>query len=367
MRLVPCGSAGYRRPALAVALLAAILSTPLRAQDTAARPLTRQRLLETMDLLKGEAADVLIPQIQQRGVNFQTTAADERDFRVAGASDKLLAVIRDSYRAPALAPVTGGIPLGKDELTLLLQNGVPASRLEDLVAVRGVSFAATPEVLEELRAVGAGNRLIDLVRLRGVADGAGTQFAQPQTLPVQPQPQPVQPPAQPPAQPQAQPVQPQGVQDQVNPPPESTTMGAATGTYAISFVETNRKWRLGLRSESYDKVSQNLQNLLVQAFTNRGLTQVESLDSPCCRVVIELLEVTAHPAIVKKPGMDVAATISVLDASGAQIYSKGYRGEARTVMSTWGHLINHAAEDLVANANRDEELMRALFPASGYR
>src|SRR5271157_2851345 len=200
MRFLPNRSAGTgRRPLVlagtAIVWLAGFLPAPVLAQDNAPVPLTKQRLLQTMDLLKGDAADVLIPQIQQRGVSFQMNAADERDLREAGASDKLLTAVRASYRTPPLPPVTGGAPLGVDELSLLLRNGAPASRVEDLVAVRGVSFAAAPAVIEELRAAGASDRLLDLVKLRGAGGVTGQPppaqtYVAPQPAPPPPTPTP---------------------------------------------------------------------------------------------------------------------------------------------------------------------------------
>src|SRR5260370_37867208 len=96
------------------------------------------------------------------------TPQDEQDFRNAGASAKLVAAIREAYHQAALAPVTGGPPLGKDELILLLQNGVAAARLEELVTVRGVNFMATPEILRKLANAGADSRLIALVKVRAL-------------------------------------------------------------------------------------------------------------------------------------------------------------------------------------------------------
>ena len=166
-------------------LMLASLALPLRAQE-AAKPLTRQQLLAILDVLKGDAADPVIPEIQRQGVNFEMTAADEEELHAAGASANLLAAIAKSYRQPGPAPVTGGPPLGKDELMLLLQNGVAVDRLEALVAARGVSFVATPEVVQQFAQAGAGERLILLVKVRAIpAANAVTQ--PPPTAAVLPQ------------------------------------------------------------------------------------------------------------------------------------------------------------------------------------
>ena len=150
------------------------------------------------------------------------------------------------------------------------------------------------------------------------------------------------------------------------PPPPTKQQQAATETagapkgYEISYVKSNRKWRLGLRSEPYDKISSYIKDKLVEALGSKGIKSLETLDGPCCHVTIELLEVTSHPAMIKKPGVDVAATVAVTDAGNRQIYSKGFRGESRTVMNTWGHLINHACEELAKAVSSDENLIRLL-------
>lgn len=130
--------------------------------------------------------------------------------------------------------------------------------------------------------------------------------------------------------------------------------------YMISYVESQRKWKFGLRSEPYNKISQYLEDLLVKRFAGNGFGRVDSLSNSCRKVIVELLEVSTHPAMFHKPGMDVAATISVVDAGGHQVYSRGFRGESRTVMNTYGHLINHAVEDLVENVGRDGDLIKAI-------
>ena len=143
----------------------------------------------------------------------------------------------------------------------------------------------------------------------------------------------------------------------------AATSPGGLNQYTISYVESDRRWRLGFRNEPYNKMSAYLRDLLVEKLVNRGLTRLESADCNCHGVKIDLLEVTTHPAMFKKPGMDMSAVISVSDASGRQIYSKGYRGESRTVTNTYGHLINHAAENLIEQAIRDGDLLAALKPA----
>jgi len=130
--------------------------------------------------------------------------------------------------------------------------------------------------------------------------------------------------------------------------------------YMLVYVKSDRKWKLGLRSEPYDKVYEYFQDQLVASLDRRGLHRVPVSEGVCCKLTIELLEVTSHPAAIKKPGVDVTANVTLLDGSGHFIYAKGYRGESRTMMNTWGHLINHAVEDMVKNISGDELFIKAL-------
>jgi hypothetical protein len=131
-------------------------------------------------------------------------------------------------------------------------------------------------------------------------------------------------------------------------------------TYTVSFVKSDRKWKFGFRSEPYDKISDYLQTQLVAALQEHGLRQLPALGGDRCLLTIELLEVTSHPAAIKEPGVDVTANLSVTDSHQRIIYSKGYRGESRTVMNTWGHLINHAVEAMAKSMANDDNLTRTL-------
>jgi hypothetical protein len=130
--------------------------------------------------------------------------------------------------------------------------------------------------------------------------------------------------------------------------------------YVVTYVKSDRKWKLGLRSEPYDKISDYFENQLTAALDKRGVHRMAVPDGACFKLTLELLEVTSHPAMVKKPGVDVAANVSVTDSSGRLVYARGYRGESRTMMNTWGHLINHAVEQMVKNISDDENFVKAI-------
>jgi hypothetical protein len=155
---------------------------------------------------------------------------DEQELRTAGASENLIAAIAKSYRRLGPAPVTGGPPLGKDELLLLLQNGVSNDRLEALVAVRGVSFVTTPEVAQQLAGAGAGERLIVLIKVRtaGTATVSPTSATSPSpTQESLPAPQPTGP-------------APQSPQQQSDPRPAASSSGCiavkAIGSHALRNI-----------------------------------------------------------------------------------------------------------------------------------
>lgn len=202
-------------PVFILALVA--LAVPTLAQE-ASKPLSKQQVLAILDVLKGEAAEPVIPEIQRQGVSFEMKAADEQELRAAGASDNLLAAIAKSYRQPGPAPVTAGRPLGKDELMLLLENGVAGDRLEALVAGRGVSFVTTPELDQQLTKAGASERLMLLVKVRAMP-ATSAMLTSPQT-PTQGPPQLAGSPAAAPTSPGQQPA---AQQSDTRPPSASSS------------------------------------------------------------------------------------------------------------------------------------------------
>jgi len=134
--------------------------------------------------------------------------------------------------------------------------------------------------------------------------------------------------------------------------------------YELTFVKSDLKWKYGFRSEPFNKISEYAGKTLTAALEAKGVHRMPIIDIGCCRVVVELLEVTTHPALIKKPGIDASANVSVRDTNSRLVFSKGYRGESRTLGNTWGHLINHAVEDLVINIAADPDLIRVLATGS---
>ncbi|HEV2493297.1 MAG TPA: hypothetical protein VG204_09525 [Terriglobia bacterium] len=232
--------------------------------------------------------------------------------------------------------------LTNSDIVEMTKAGLSAEIIVAKIQTSASNFDTSPAALKELKASGVSEAVI-LTMVKSPNQAAPKEESAHST---------------PPARPQT--VSPQGtetVKSGTETPEERAVL--PTG-YQISYVKSDRKWKYGLRSEPYDKVSEYLQSKLVEALETKGLRTVANLEGGCCRISIELLEVTTHPAAFKKPGVDASANITIEDAHGKHVYSKGYRGESRTMMNTYGHLIDHACEDLVKNIVSDETFVFAL-------
>lgn len=69
---------------------------------------------------------------------------------------------------PKVAPVNPRA-LGKDEIISLLQGGVPAPHVVELVRDRGIKFTPTPADLNDIRAAGGSEDLIQAVQQAAAA------------------------------------------------------------------------------------------------------------------------------------------------------------------------------------------------------
>ena len=149
---------------------------PVCLAQQAKKPITRNGLLEAVKL-NGLSTQELIQRIEQRGVSFQLSSTDEAEFRAAGARPELLAAVRTNYHAsvpakennPTVKPaatmnVPPGAPLGKSEIVVLLQSGVPASRVEQFVIVRHVNFSLNPLLSREITTAGGTPALLKAIQ-----------------------------------------------------------------------------------------------------------------------------------------------------------------------------------------------------------
>lgn len=153
-----------------VALMAANV-----AQMQGKKPYDQGTLLRVVQLNALPTSEV-VEKINERGVDFQMTSQIESEFRSAGARPEVIQAMRANYRA-ATAPssrdtrpntrpstnVPAGPPLSKNEIITLLQSGVPTTRVEQFVEVRGVTFAITPHIAREIKEAGGNNALIGAI------------------------------------------------------------------------------------------------------------------------------------------------------------------------------------------------------------
>lgn len=165
--------------ASASAILLVIMTAGV-AQMQAKQPYDKDKLLRVVQLNALPTTEV-VQAIQQRGVDFRMNSDVESQFRGAGARPEVIDAIRGNYRAAPSSPppsnpsnnppsnprpsssVPAGPPLAKNEIITLLQSGVPTSRVEQFVEVRGVTFSITPQIAREIKEAGGNNALIGAI------------------------------------------------------------------------------------------------------------------------------------------------------------------------------------------------------------
>src|SRR6266404_2547575 len=179
-----CYSANRVSFAAAAAILFALLAMmPTSVVEMQAKqPYDKDKLLRVVQLNALPTTEV-VQAIQQRGVDFRMTSDVESQFRGAGARPEVVDAIRGNYRASSPPPsnppnnppnnpsnnprpssnVPAGPPLAKNEIITLLQSGVPTTRVEQFVEVRGVSFSITPQIAREIKEAGGNNALIGAI------------------------------------------------------------------------------------------------------------------------------------------------------------------------------------------------------------
>jgi hypothetical protein len=164
--------------AILFALFAMMTASVVEMQ--AKQPYDKDKLLRVVQLNALPTTEV-VQAIQQRGVDFRMTSDIESQFRGAGARPEVVDAIRGNYRADTSSPppsnppsnppnnprpssnVPAGPPLAKNEIITLLQSGVPTTKVEQFVEVRGVSFSITPQIAREIKEAGGNNALIGAI------------------------------------------------------------------------------------------------------------------------------------------------------------------------------------------------------------
>ncbi len=163
--------------AAAAAIVIAVMTASV-AEMQAKQPYDKDKLLRVVQLNALPTSEV-VQAIQQRGVDFRMTSDIESQFRTAGARPEVIDAIRGNYHgAPPSSPPPGnppsnprppsnnvpaGPPLAKNEIITLLQSGVPTTRVEQFVEVRGVNFSITPQIAREIKEAGGNNALIGAI------------------------------------------------------------------------------------------------------------------------------------------------------------------------------------------------------------
>lgn len=119
-----------------------------------------------LKILRGKTMSngAILDNIEQNGVSFQTTAADERELAAAGASPAIIAAVKSSYRGGS-SPSIGGSPLSKDAIVALLQNGISDAQVQQNVKNRGVNFKINPAATQEIRSAGGSSALVNLINI----------------------------------------------------------------------------------------------------------------------------------------------------------------------------------------------------------
>ncbi|HKV41381.1 MAG TPA: hypothetical protein VJX67_19400 [Blastocatellia bacterium] len=184
----------HARALLTLAIAFAIAVPVVRPADSK-KPINKSGLLEAVRL-NGLSTKELIERVDERGVSFKLSEADEKEFRDAGARPELIEAIRRGYR-PAAGVATGGTdtggatnpgrtggrggknfsvppgsPLSENEVITLLQSGVPPERVEQFVEVRGVSFGLTAAITSRIKQAGGSTGLIGAIAEKSMAGGA---------------------------------------------------------------------------------------------------------------------------------------------------------------------------------------------------
>jgi len=117
---------------------------------------------------------------------------------------------------------------------------------------------------------------------------------------------------------------------------------------------------MGAFHEPYNKIAEYFQQQLTEALGKKGTHQTLAIQSGCCRITLELLEVSNRNATFHKVGVDVSASVTITDADGKLVYGKGYRGESRALAKGWKHLVRLDVDDMTSNLMEDENFTRVL-------
>lgn len=114
---------------------------------------------EVLDLLTSSTSGkVIVATIQKYGIAFDPTPQVLEAFRKAGANEAVLSALREAWHQETPKP------LGDKEIKEMLYENVPSESIVNEIRERGIDFQPTPGYFEALRADGAKEGLIEMLR-----------------------------------------------------------------------------------------------------------------------------------------------------------------------------------------------------------
>jgi hypothetical protein len=131
---------------------------PAPAQETRKAPFEKQQLMTALQIgvLR---PDELVKYINERGLAFPMTVADERDFRNAGATDAIV----DAMWAKEHFEIKPGPPLTLEVIIGALQTGASPKRLKRMVEVLHADVKLDPAVAAKIKTAGGNNELVGAI------------------------------------------------------------------------------------------------------------------------------------------------------------------------------------------------------------
>jgi TonB family protein len=147
---------GVMKKLLIGVLLWAVVLGVAAAQQAQPLPLSKA---EVLDLVKSSVPSKVVTEAMgQSGIAFKATEEVLDEFRKAGASDALLAALREAGAPESTKP------LGDKDILILLAEDVPSETIVKSVEQRGMDFQPSEDRLAKLQSQGAKDALIDVLR-----------------------------------------------------------------------------------------------------------------------------------------------------------------------------------------------------------
>ena len=155
----------------AIACLLVLLASGSLFAQYKGSPVKKEKLVNVLRSKQLQTREI-VNVIKSNGVDFEVTAAVEKELVTAGARPEVIAAARGNYRETAVAKNKPnsttkakftGKPLDKDAIVTLLENGVADAQVRKNIEARGVSFKATPQIKTDIRKAGGSVALVNLI------------------------------------------------------------------------------------------------------------------------------------------------------------------------------------------------------------